>query len=359
MKQTNLKNGERGVITLIAILAVGIFAFGSALTVAGGTLADVAKNRNTISGDQVFYSGEAAVSEGAYQFQNDPLYAGGTADLLNNTDTGVIEVAPLSWPYWKAKGRAANATTQRTVTRVITIFPEGQAFDYAVFANNDLAISGNTEVNGNVFANGAIDLDGSSDINGSAFSAETIDGESRVASMTVEGLDVIPPPDIDPTPYRDAAVTGGTYYAASADAEDYLKNETRTAIVFVEDAGTTNIQNTNLTGSLYVVGNLKITSGGTFTADGNYAAIVVEGNLSIAGGATINGIVYVKGSTTFGAGTNTINGSLISAGGVTSADLTGRTEINFDPDLATLWPNLAGLDTTSTAPPEIIEWGEE
>ncbi|MDP3963168.1 MAG: hypothetical protein Q8Q39_01590, partial [bacterium] len=82
------------------------------------------------------------------------------------------------------------------------------------------------------------------------------------------------------------------------------------------------------------------------------------GNLRVAGGTTINCVVYVLGETSFGSGNNTINGSLISAGGA-SVDVTGSATINYDPAVGVEWESLTGLNTSTTSQPEIILWEEE
>ncbi len=363
------KHPERGVITLMAVLGVGLFALGAALTVATGVLSELAANQDTIAGDQVFYSGESNAGEGAYQYLTASSYASGTPTLLNDTSTGSITVIPLSWPYVRAKGHAGNGTTRRIVSHIITVFPEGFAFDYAVYAQNNLVFGGNITVNGNVFANNGINGGNSNSVNlnGDAFSPEEIiDSKNNIDGISVTGVDPIPPPTINPGEYRLAAQaidpeTGtSTLFSSSNDAETYLNNKSRKAVVFVSDTQKTKIQgnSTNLVGSLVTMGDLDIT-GGTFSATGSYAAIVVYGNLKIAGGATINGIVYAAGSTSFGGGNNTINGSLISAGGASVTDLTGTATINFDPVVAANWQSLTGLDTSTTSAPEVILWGEE
>lgn len=351
-----------GVISLLAIFGIGIFALSASLAIAVGTAADLAKNRNAVQGDQSFYTAESGTFEGALQYRNaTSSYTGGTPDLLNGTSEGGINVTDMGWPYVKIKSNAKGASANRIVSNIITVFPEGSAFDYAVYANHDLNIGGSTEINGGIFANDNVDFTGeNSDINGNAYSAATIDtSHDNIDGEIFEGVDKVPPPEIIDTPYREAAIAGETYFATSTQAATYLKNQTREAVVFVEDTGLTKIQDTVLTGSLYIKGDLQITSSGTFTATGTYAVIVVEGNLSVKGTITINGIVYVKGSTAFGAGNQTINGSLISAGGVSSTDLNGHTTINFDPVVTANWQNLAGLDTTTDTAPEVVEWGEE
>jgi hypothetical protein len=167
----------------------------------------------------------------------------------------------------------------------------------------------------------------------------------------------IPPPNIQDGPYRNLATINGTLYTSADDAEAYLKNKTRTGVVFIDSTEEAKIQGTTLTGSLYATGDLSLTSGGTYTASGVHVAIVCDGDLHIAGGVTINGIVYVRGSTSFGAGNNTINGSLISVGAVSSLDATGNTTINYVPYP---WQNLTGLYTsTSNLAPRVLSWDEE
>ena len=357
---------ERGVVMLFTILGVGALALGATLTVALGILGEFSKRRNTVSGDQVFYTGEAAVSEGAYRFLTASSYLATAGQTLNNTATSSIVVEPLVWPYVRARGKAANEKTNRAVSRIITSFPEGFAFDYAVYAQNDLTFGGNIDVNGNVFANDGIDFNGNSaEINGDAFSPESIEDTDNISGTMVTGVDPIPPPTINPEEYRLAAQaidpeTGtSTLFFDVNDASAYLNGENRDAVVFVDDTAQTKIQgnSTNLVGSLVTMGDLGIT-GGTYSATGSYAAFVVYGNLKIAGGTTINGIVYATGSTSFGGGNNVINGSLISAGGASVTDLTGTATINFDPVIAANWQNITGLDTSTTSSPEIILWEE-
>lgn len=360
-------NNQKGVIMLFTILGVGSLALGAALTVAIGSLTELAKNRNTISGDQVFYTGEAAVSEGAYRYLSASSFAATAGQAINNTATSTVEVIPLSWPYVKARGRAANARTHRGVVRVITLYPEGLAFDYAVYAQNDLAFGGNMIVNGNVFANNGIDGGNSNgvEINGDAFTPEDIDDDkNNIEGMSVTGVNPIPPPVIELDPYRDAALAAlpSTYFATSSDAVTYVHgNSLDNVIIFIDDEDTEAVignSNTAVTGSIAKVGDLHL-KGGIYSAIDTYVAIYVTGDLRITGGTTINGIVYVTGNTSFGGGNNVINGSLISAGGASVTDLTGTMTINFDPSVYDTWPSLTGLNTTSTSAPEIILWEEE
>lgn len=340
------------------------FGLSVSLTLALGALGELSKDRNAISGDQSFYAADAAAREGAYQFINDAssTYAGGNPVLLNGSSTGTIAVASLVWPYVEVQGEAANSVSSRTSIYTLTLFPEGFAFDYAVYAQNDLTFGGNIEVNGSVFANQGIEFNGASaQINGDVFSPEEIENNGNINGGAFTGVNYIPPPGIDFSVYRAIAAssTPPTLFTAAADAEAYVNGQTQTGVIYVADSVKTKVQGagTQLTGSLVTEYDLDIT-GGTYNATGTYVAVAVNGDLKIAGGATINGIVYVAGVTSFGGGTNTINGSLISAGGA-SAAVTGNAVINFDPDIAANWTNLTGLDTTSTSTPVVVEWREE
>jgi len=310
----------------------------------------------------MFATSESAAREGAHQFiGTNAVFAGGAGTLDNGAVSSDVTVANLGWPYFSVAGRASDIRATRENAYRITIFPEGMTFDYAVYSENALDMAGSATVNGNVYASTSMTFIGASaKVNGDAFSINAISDTDNIVGDAVQIQDAIPPPQIDPVPYRDAAIAAGTYFADHDDAEAYLNNKTRSSVIFVEDTGTTKIQgnNTDLTGSIVTMGPLEI-SGGTFTAADPYAAVVAFGNLSIKGGATITGIVYVIGSTSFGSGANTINGSLISAGGATLTDVTGNATINFVPSAVANWQSLFGLVTTTSAPPRALGWSEE
>ena len=363
-----IKNSQQGVVSLIAVLGVGLFAFGGVLTLSLMTMNGLAQNRHTIEGDQAFYAADAASREGVYQYLNlaiddaEDTYVGGSFPLFNGVTTAAIEPPEVSGAYLNIRGAVTNGEVGRTAVNRILVFAEGLAFEYGVFSNEDLGIGGSSEINGSIFANGNIDMQGNGQVNGNAYAEGDIDDPDAISGDSNEGVDPIPPPQINPQPYRDAATSAGTFFNDDTPAENYVNNQTRTAVVFVEaaDGDETRVQgnNTNLTGSLVVLGNLDI-NGGTFSASGNYAAVVVFGDLHIAGGTTVNGIVYVTGSTTFGGGNNIINGALISVGAVSVVDVSGNTTINYDEELATAWPDLAGLITESALPPRLFRWDEE
>lgn len=363
----NLFRKNEGVISLLAIFGIGIFALSASLAIAVGTAADLAKNRNTVQGDQSFYTAESGTFEGALQYRHaTSSYTGGTPDLLNSTSEGGISVTDMGWPYVKIKSNAKGTSANRIVSNVITVFPEGFAFDYAVYAQNVLTMGGNLEVNGGVFANDGIEFNGNSaEVNGNAYSPEPINenqpGEN-INGEIFEGVNEIPPPEIHIEPYLAYANASSTYFATTSAAESFVNGNTHDHIVVViaDDDTKASIgnNNTHATGTIVKIGDMDL-KGGSYIAFDNFAAIVVYGDLKISGGTYIKGIVYVTGETSFGAGNNVIDGSLISAGGASVTDLTGNATINFDPVVTANWQNLAGLDTTTDTVPEVMSWEEE
>jgi hypothetical protein len=345
-------------------MAIGLFALTFALITASGVAGGFSKNHNETASDDAFYAAEAAMREGAYQYEHvASAYTGGSFPLLNGVNSSTVTIVTTTWPYVNVIGAANGRGNYRTVTEMFTIFPEGLAFDHAIYAEYNLQIGGNVTVNGGIFANGAVDFKGTSaTVNGDAVSASTVTENGNVAGSVVDGANPIPPPAIDIAPYVTVAQADGTYFTSSTDAEAYLDGNTRQAVVVVGDTtgATTKLssKNTNLTGSLVVEGDLDL-SGGTYTATSTYAAVVVYGDLKVSGGTTINGIVYTTGQVSFGAGNNVVNGAIISTNAINLTSLTGNLTVNFDPSAAANWQSLLGLSTTTTSTPQPIQWSED
>ena len=351
---------------MITVLVVGVIALGFAfsLTLDAGT--ELTKDRNTKFGIHAFYTADASAREGAYQYlgeyaaNGEANYSGGTTSLLNGSLNNTISVE-TEWPFVEIIGEADNNLTSRKVIYTITLFPEGEAFENAVYAQDLLVLGGSMEINGNIFANSGIDFNGNkAQLNGNAYSPSEIEDTDNINGAAVSGVDEIPAPVLDTQPYQDIAEANGTLFDSPSAAESYLNNQTREAIVVVNSEDQTSVQGsgTSLTGSLVTLGDLNIL-GGTYTGTEGMATIVVIGNLRISGGATINGLVYVSGETSFGGGNNTINGTLISTVGATVTNLTGNAQINYDSSLSIWWQDLLGLNTTSSIGPKIINWREE
>jgi formylmethanofuran dehydrogenase subunit C len=354
---------QKGIISLLVLISIGFFALAAAISISLNVFNELSKDRDTIFGDLAFHSSESAAKEGVYQYRENTSYSGGTPKLINKALTGDISVdcETFDWPYIEIAGSAENKISQRTNIYTLTLFPEALAFNYAVFSQSELNFKGNVTINGDIFANENREFQGSgAEVNGDAYSPEGIEGgENNINGEINTNVEPIPPPQINLEDYYEIAQNQGIIFNNASETENYINNQIREDIVYIEDLNGTKLQgeNTQFFGCLIVEGDLDLT-GGTYTKTENYPAIIVQGNLRIAGGATINGAVYVMGQTSFGGGTNTINGSLISVGNV-KTELTGNTIINFDPDLVPNWEDLPGLDPISTGKPKILNWREE
>ncbi|MFC1595169.1 hypothetical protein ACFL3E_01950 [Patescibacteria group bacterium] len=359
-------NSKKGIINLAVVFGIGLFALTSALTVSTNTLSELNKNRNTTSGNQSFYTAESATSEGVYQLINEITYIGGDAELLNNTQTGAIIITDHSGPYIEVQGTADTFSTHREVASMLTTFPEGEAFNHALYVDGELNFGGNSQVNGNVWSNDDLSLSGSALIDGDAFTATQFDPadpaslEAYITGFFGIADNPIPPPQIDSLYYKNNADTIINEPQVDKKTKNHLKFGTVDEIVFVDNpTELLSISNANFKGTLVVSGNLKLT-GGTYATSSirttPHPTMIVEGDLDIMGGATINGIIFVKGVTNF-SGNNTVNGTIVSEGGINSPS--GGSVINFVKGYVKDWFDMGGVDTgSSSQPPKVISWGE-
>jgi hypothetical protein len=355
-----MQTNQKGIITLIVILSVGLLAVSAALTIALNSFAGLFDNRNVKFGDFAFYTSEAAAREGALQF-----IAGQSISNLSelNDSSSDISVTELDWPYYEIKGSADNIFNSRSNVFTVTTFAEGLAFNYAVFSKTDLKFAGDAEVEGNVFANDGFSFNSPNKtyVYGDAFSPEEIDGtDNNISGDEHEGTEEISPPSID---IDNLKASADVIFDDAGDAKTYINGQTITnEIVVVEDADGATIGNshTNFTGCLIVLGDLHL-SGGYFNQmpSDNYPAIIVEGNLIIGGGTDIKGVVYVTGDTSFGTGGGTIDGSLISAGDVTTAAINGTAKIYYNEEYASIWQEMPGWLEPTQENPRIIDWRQE
>ena len=321
----NFYRKDKGIISLVAILTIGILAL-SAVTISSiGSLKELTKNRNNVMGEQSFYTAEAAAREGIYQYKkNSASYSGGNAILLNDSSTAQITVNSLPWPYGEVIGVAVNdmpnGTTSRKVIFTTTVFPEGQAFDYAIFSDDSIDIKSNSAIiTGDVLSNSAID-----------------DDHDRISGLKFENTNPpLVPPQIDIEAYRNAP-----------------------GVTFFEEKKVTN---PSVSGTLAVIGDLEITTSKNYTAtpDYDYPAIIVKGKLTLNGG-NVRGIIYVDGNVDI-SGNPQVEGTILATG---TTEISGGgnppANIKYNPELVSGWTELLGLNHESTySEPKIIRWREE
>jgi hypothetical protein len=341
---------EKGVISIIAVLSIGIFALGTSLVLAQGVLQQMTINRSNVSTYQAFYTAESGAGEGIYNFKNDLSYRD-----RNDTLSGInglsanISADHIVNGYANIISESTNGDNHRNVKVTLRNFPddEGFAFDYGLYTPQVIDFHGNVTINGPVFATNGTEGEesGSVDVNGPIIKNQTADI-----------------PIIDDVSYI-AESQPDTYFTNVVQAQEYIKdNPGINKVIFVDNTNLMKVQNINLNGTLWTNGNLKLSSGGIITAGANHIALFVGGDLEITGGVTINGIVYVLGETTIGAGNVVINGSLISMGGA-GIDVGGTFTVNYQPSILDFWQDLVGLQNDSSYDldfqPEFSSWNEQ
>ena len=349
------KEQEKGIISIIAVLSIGIFIMGTSLVLAKGTLQRTVINRSNVSTYQAFYAAESAMNNGVYNFVNNPSYRDTTDTLsdVNDLDANII-VGNLHNGYATVIGNASNNKVYRKTIATLCNFPQETefVFDYGIYTPQIIDMNGSVFVDANVFASEEFYCKGKID-------NTKCEGSITGEIIEYQSYDV---PTFNQEVYYNLAVSTNTYFENAGNAKNYIEGSPASnVVVYVENSNRMLVgkNNTNFTGSLWVTGDLKIT-GGTYTAPEGFLAIMVEGDLEIAGNATINGIVYVKGTTEIGAGGATINGSLISIG---SVNILGNLTVNYEPNILNIWQQLVGLEENdlydTNFQPQISNWNEE
>jgi len=357
-----LREKEKGIMSLTVVFIIGFLGLGMLVTITIFALAGIKQNRNTYIGNQTFYAAESAAKEGIYQFiENGFEDADNFSVSVNDISETEIsfEVGPslMGWAYKDVEGRARNTNYRddnyRKLKGALLLFPSAAAFDYAIYSEDNLSITGSAHITGDIFSNGITTCGGGTGciIEGNVYSNgdDPDDTCNSHASSTEENVDIVPPPTIDPYYYGGIADCTSTL----ADVENDCLSILTTGVVFVDDPGASEVlNNVDLVGNLTIIGDdITLNGGAVITASNDYAALVVDGNLKILGGATITGIVYVSGNTTFGGGDTQIFGSLISKEGV--IDLGGNVTITYQ---GSTGPP-GGIDDSGD--PQIISWQEE
>jgi len=107
-------NTKRGVVSLVLVLSVGIISFGMAVALTNTVVAGLNKNRNLTSTSQSFYTAEAAVREGTYQYVKEMMYTGADFTTLNEVSLSTIAVTSFG-THAEIRGIAENTTHREVV----------------------------------------------------------------------------------------------------------------------------------------------------------------------------------------------------------------------------------------------------
>ena len=330
---------NRGVMSLIVILGIGLFVLAIALTLTGQIVVEIMRGRNTIAGDQSFFTAEAAAREGVYQFMSTTSYSGGNFEEINNIIAG-ISIATSTWPnrYATATAVATNNLTNRIVKYIIDTYPGGSAFDKVLYAGGTIILPSNNStknIAGDIYAQDNI---------------LNIDNIANHGDFATSGVEYIDSPEID----RDDILNQTAYsmYASTTSPalRTYIENNYNTFSDTIIFASGTAPLTLNLDGVLEV------------------KALIVEGDFTLTGqNSEIKGLVYVVGTTTIsvnGPDKKPITGALICLGNII-VPLGGKmgsgndSGVYYDPLIASVWQDLVGPITLGASTPRIVRWQQE
>jgi hypothetical protein len=263
-----------------------------------------------------------------------------------------------------ATGEAGGST--KNISQVVEIGGLPQVFDYAVFNNAGINMSGNAEIDGSIFINGNTHFSGSATVtDGSVYHplGTTITG----GGTYTDGGEPTPVPTF---PSFDTSYYSGLISAAGGVSAGDLEYKNTTvnldgATIYVNGdikvSGTTTFNgpgivvatgNIEMSGSTYSTESVKFISNGVISMSGNsytsgatfYSAssiaasgtyrintgcMLTYGNLDISGNVNVSGMLFAVGQISL-SGNPVISGSMVSGAlqGVTG--LSGNTRITYD-----------------------------
>jgi len=285
-------------------------------------------------------------------------YGWGSFSLIVQTSTVTGEVLIVS------TGEVTGI--RKTVSQVVATGGYPSAFDYAVFNNGSLNLSGNAEINGDVFVNGNTVFSGSATVaNGYAYhpAGDTVSGHGTYTDGGTP--DPVPSfPSLD-TSYYSGQIT--TAQDQSAGNQTYNNTTVNLGGGTVYVNGDINVSGTttfngpgvvvasgaiNFSGNTYTSGGVRFISAGTLSISGNQytqdslyysnTAIAASGNTRvnvggfISGGTTslngninVSGLIYSVGQISL-VGNPAITGAMLSGSLAGVTGLSGSTLITYD-----------------------------
>jgi hypothetical protein len=310
MKKTAFRKNGNLFLTFILLVAVAAVLM-SFFFILIGRVRTFPQDKNRV---RAFYIAEAGIQKAIWNITT-PVGLGGqgsswrTAGLTESFGGGQYTVSVLD-------GAAGSITisstgevegTARCLQQSMTSSSLPVAFNYGIYNNGNLTLSGNSKIKGDIFSNGNMIISGNS--NHSTGGTYVSPGHTVKVGGVIVPATVLDPapalPTINTAPYDSAIATALTYPSA---------NKSYSSL--------------NLAGgTTYVHGNATIsgavTGGGTLVVSGT---TTISGNVTVAPGTTIisNKTMTISGNTNFqtgavlysatkitDSGNNRLNGSIM------------------------------------------------
>ncbi len=230
--------------------------------------------------DNLSYTGEtgnASISGGEFDVAVTQI------DANNDYITSTAYVPSKANPKYKKAIRIKIADTPTTTN---------PAFSYAIQAGvGGIDVGGSSDVHGSLYSNGNITVSGAGskvEDPGDAWAVGTIyDPKNNIVGTKTQGAPSVALPTINLDQWRSLASAGGTitgdYSPPATGSYTDLGPKEITGNVSMSNSN----QEVNLTGPLYIQGNLNI-SGGTWKLDDSFGSngtiVLVDGQINITGG---------------------------------------------------------------------------
>jgi len=287
--------------------------------------------------------------------------AGGPGQSLQSTSNGPLYVPAVMVTVQKTAGSNAgpvpmtlanifgkNAVSESA--QAVAVIDNGSPFfNYALFSNLPLTLSGSDSISGSVHSNAGLTLSGTDTITGAAegYTGVTISGSNTIGSVVAGTLNEI-------TISGNNTIGSESGGAQDIPMPDYTQQIESTPGLTVYNGSEVLSGTTNLTGNIWVKGDLTLS--GTINGSG---CILVNGSITISGSTTIsgsnqialysaNGNITISG--TLNTGTNgsaiiyapngsvTISGSQTVNGSIVANQITMSGTLNIVPYLVTTLP---------------------
>lgn len=282
---------------------------------------------------RAFNLAEAGIDYAAWQLYNNPStilpatwsrsdLEGGSFTVSADRDPDTADAIVLL-----STGTSQGWTSE---VKVVGVFLEtgggGQnaVFDYALFSDADLLMSGSFSIVGDAHTNGNATVRGGVELNGdlSASGSVAVQGNPDIEGDVVADADRIAMPTIDLEYYRNNATylyTGD--YTFSGDT-------TLDGVVFIE--GDAHISgNFSGSGVIVVDGDVHINGNATRDGEGDEFAIVSSGTVRVNGNCRIEGWIYTHNADVPGMFSGNGNADIVGGLAADSVTCTGNMDIEY------------------------------
>lgn len=325
------KDKQKGSIMLGSVLSLVVFiSFGVSL--ASLVLVNSLRIQKSYQGIEALSNAEAAIEKSMWELNKgvpascQPSCTIGDSYLTLDIDDIDSDTKELNvTAYYPG---LSNYKIKKKIKVVITGEPstEGIAFNYAIQAGvGGINISGNSEIKGSLYSNGSITASGSSKVEnpGDAWAVGSItDSGNHIKGAKHPGSSSKPLPTIDTNLWQGLAQAGGTvsgnYSPPNSGSYTNYGPKEITGNFSMSGSG----QKINLTGPLYIHGNLSI-SGGEFKLDDSFGTkgtvVLVDGTISISGSSKFYG--NASGAYILFVSTNTSESAISYTGSATGEKL--------------------------------------